>query len=101
MALGDDAVHLVVDRARRLLAERLRAAESLEAGPPRQIGILAGRELHHAELLAHPPARHHVARHVRRLLDVALGARRLRAVDDLLRRAPAEHPDDARTEIRL
>ena len=101
VALRDDAMDLVVDRARRLLAERARAAEALETGPPREIRILVRRELHHAESVAHPPARHHVARELRRLLDVVLGARRLRAVHDLLGGASAEHADDARAQIRL
>src|SRR5690606_3488821 len=47
------------------------------------------------------PTGDHVACEVRRLLDVIGRARGTRAIDDLLRRAPAEHADDARAQIRF
>src|SRR5689334_988972 len=98
MTLRDDALHFGVDDARRLLAEALWPAVAIET---REVRVLARRQLHETEAIAHPPTRHHAARERRRLLDVVLRARRLRAVDDLLGRTPAEHADDARAEVRL
>ena len=66
-----------------------------------QVRVLARRELHHADPLAHAPARDHAPRERGRLLDVALGAGRLRAVDDFLGGAPAQHADDPRAQIRF
>src|SRR5690606_37041359 len=85
VALVDDALHLGVDPAGRLLAEGLLADEGVG---PSEIGVALRRELHEPEFLAHPPAGDHVARELRRLRDVVLRARRLRPVDYLLRAPP-------------
>src|SRR6185503_2179965 len=100
MALGDDALDLLVDRARRLVAEgpRPRRREAIQAV---EIRVLARSELHEAEALAHAPPRDHAPREHGRLLDVVLRARRLGTVHDLLGRAAAEHADDARPKVSL
>src|SRR5690606_31238319 len=95
VAFVDDAKNLGIDEARRLFAERLVAAER----PRPQIGVLTPRELHHAELVAHSPTRHHIARELRRLFDIVRCTRRPRAIDNLLCRATAQHPYDARAQV--
>src|SRR5438067_10936899 len=87
VALGNDPLHFRVDLARRLLAVGPLARE--HAPGAAEVLVLARRELHEPELVAHPPPRHHPPRDRRRLLDVVLRAGGLRAVDDLLRVAPA------------
>src|SRR5688572_85501 len=72
VTLTDDAPNLGVDRLRRRLAEWPICSERRRAA---EIRVRAWRELHEAQLLAHTPARDHVAREPRRLLDVALGSR--------------------------
>src|SRR5690349_11051004 len=99
VAFGDDLEYFLIDGPRRLFAERSRAR--LESFQAVEVGILARRELDEAETLAHAPPRHHVSRERRGLLDVVLGTGRLRAVDDLLRGAAAEHADDPRAKVGL
>src|SRR5690606_29771807 len=95
VAFVDDAKNLGIDEARRLFAERLVAAERRRP----QIGVLTRSELHHAELVAHSPTRHHIARELRRLFDIVRCTRRPRAIDNLLCRATAQHPYDARAQV--
>src|SRR5205085_9675886 len=71
VAFADDPPHFLVDELRGFLAER--ALTGIRRRPA-QIGILARRELHHADALAHAPARDHLARQRGDLLDVALRA---------------------------
>src|SRR5687768_18024259 len=68
VAVADNLQDFRIDYSRRFLAERLRAGETNSI---LQIGILPRRELHHAELLTHAPARDHLTGEVRHLLDVA------------------------------
>ena len=53
-----------------------------------------------ADRLAHAPAADHLARDLRQLLDVGLGAGREVAEDDLLGRAAAERDLDLREQLR-
>ena len=55
VALGDDPMHLGVDRAGRVLAERTRLPEAVEPHGPARYGFSRGGQLHHAQALAHPP----------------------------------------------
>ena len=63
------------------------------------IGAVARQDRDHPDRVAHPPAADHLAHERRDLIDVALGAGRLVAEDDLLGRAPAERDLDARLEL--
>src|SRR5262245_10219079 len=96
VALVDDALHLGVDDARGLLAERPIGSEA--ACDP-EVRVRARRELHEPELIAHAPARDHVARDLGGLLDVVLRARGARAVHQLFCGASAEHADDPRAQV--
>src|SRR6185312_6856859 len=97
MALANDRPNLGIDHTRGRLAEWPLSAKPT-AG---QIRILTWRKLHHAELIAHAPSSHHVSREVRGLLDVAFSTGGFGAVDNFLRRAPSQHPDDAPSQIGL
>src|ERR687898_1678304 len=61
--------HLDVYDAGGLLAEGLLSAVTTRSA---QVGVLAGRELHHPNLLAHSPARDHPAGEVGGMLDADL-----------------------------
>src|SRR5207249_3320597 len=87
LALLDDAPYLGVDQ----LGGRLAVGLALEGR--REPVVVRGDEADRAELLAHPPAQHHLAGDLGDLLEVVLAARRDDAVDELLRRAPAERAD--------
>src|SRR6476469_2230486 len=89
VALLHDRADLGVDD----LAGLLRRAA---AGPREEDGVVAGagEDAHEANAVRHAPAPDHLARDVRDLLEVGLRAGRDVAVDDLLRRAPAERADD-------
>src|SRR5262249_9586326 len=89
--LLDDPADLLVDLDRGLLGVVL-LARAVVAAEEDLLFLLAVRE--RPELLAHAPLAHHLARDVRRLLDVVARARRHAAEDDLLRDAPAERHGD-------
>src|SRR4051794_25858637 len=70
---------------------------------PARVGARAGagEDAHEADAVRHAPAPDHLARDVRDLLEVGLRAGRDVAVDDLLRRAPAERADDPAAQVAL
>ena len=91
----DNAANLGVDQlsgglAVRLVLERRRQAVVLRCG-----------KADRTELLAHPPAQHHVPGDLRHLLEVVLGTGRDHAIDELLGRAATQSAGDARPQIVL
>src|SRR5690606_27288505 len=74
---------------------------SAEARGSAEILVLAACQLHHAQLVAHPPPRHHASGNLRHLLAVVLGTRRPRPVHDLLRRTTSQCPDYPRPQVRF
>ena len=98
MAFADDSEHLGIDGSSGLFAER---SPPSVAGLGIEVRVLARRQLHQPELLAHPPPCDHLPSERGGLFDVAFGARGPCAVDDLLGRATSHHSDDPRTQIRF
>ena len=90
--LVDDPPHLAVDQLLRGLGDLRDARQQRALGVGRDHGDRADR-------LAHPPAADHLARDPGQLLDVGLGARGDRAVDELLGDPAAERDLDPADQV--
>ena len=97
VALFHDLHYFFVDGARGFFAEWFGAVRVGRHAA--QIRVLARRELHEANPLAHSPARHHLPREICGLFDVAFRAGCLRAVNDLFRGATTKRTNNAAAQI--
>ena len=92
--LLDDPAHLRVD-------EGLGFGRGLGASRQERARPVARKDRNRTDRRAHPPATDHLARDLRQLLDVRLGARADLVEHDLLGRAPTESDLDLRERLRL
>src|SRR5438309_65562 len=95
--LEHDALDLRVDHERRVLAVVLGSSHFA----PEEDVLLVLAEGERPELLGHAPLADHLARHLRRLLEVVARARGLLVENDLLGGAPAEEDRDAVEQVLL
>src|SRR4051794_25683450 len=98
VALPDDPPYLGVDLPGRLLAVRF-LATSVAGVSRTEETILAWRKGNRIELVAHAPARYHLASEVGGLLDVVLGAGGAGAIDYLFGSPAAQGADYSSTQI--